>query len=552
MLVFLLSAFASAVEPGDHFQYALEREVRGTSGVYLGYSDRTRSLGKYELRSAHTDDTFEFSAVYDWRYTSSEPRDNAGRTERISRFGISDRRYQSAIDLDDAEWVGVAPESLAIWFWIPPDVEEGDSLRILDRDFQVISRSSTVTSLGVTRPGIELFATGNKLRKDAYGEMSVEWTDTWYFDPTSGYVLAERYKEEDSGHLDGASGGFTLTDTVDVYAATYLTTPAQPPAWELKPPPVWWLFGPRAFAAAGFFGAAGITLLIPVTLLVGLLFFLRSLMPPKSMNTQAYGKVAFAPLASPAHLTQWPEVLATEHFGPFLEDFAIKALDSGDPVFVATAGKRLVGIALRDTEAQIGTVLAPDTAVAQGLRKWINSTEFFSETRHKVGTGFAFNVYETYKIVRLDAFPEVSAPSGLVRRMKPEDQLRLAAIAQEVYATRVSTWLGAQIKAGDLAYVAEVDGVIVGFAFATVAGDQGRLHSLTVLASHRDRGIGRELIAARLKGLEALGVTRVISEIADWNVASLHLAYGFGFKDVGAMWVETTQTMRAPRSILRR
>lgn len=127
----------------------------------------------------------------------------------------------------------------------------------------------------------------------------------------------------------------------------------------------------------------------------------------------------------------------------------------------------------------------------------------------------------------------------------------IAALARAVWGVGADRWTAAQLEAGDVAFVARVEGKIVGFAFAAVAREEARLHTLTVDPAFRDRGIGTELIRARLHGLAALGVTAAISEIAESNVASRHLAIKHGFTAHGKLFL-VAHAIAAERKFVRR
>ena len=49
-----------------------------------------------------------------------------------------------------------------------------------------------------------------------------------------------------------------------------------------------------------------------------------------------------------------------------------------------------------------------------------------------------------------------------------------------------------------------------------------------------------------------MGVTKVVDEIADWNLASIRISTISGFKPVGKMYVETVRTKRIKKNIIRR
>jgi len=125
-------------------------------------------------------------------------------------------------------------------------------------------------------------------------------------------------------------------------------------------------------------------------------------------------------------------------------------------------------------------------------------------------------------------------------------------LAKQVFKTPSRRWIAANLDSGDLAYVAVVDGAIVGFGFACVCGDHGRLHTLAVHPDHRGKGIAKELHRARLEAMRRMGVTSVLDEIADWNLASIRISSLSGFQPVGRMWVETVRTKRVEKTIVRR
>ena len=63
-------------------------------------------------------------------------------------------------------------------------------------------------------------------------------------------------------------------------------------------------------------------------------------------------------------------------------------------------------------------------------------------------------------------------------------------------------------------------------------GHVGRI-GIGVAASHRARGIGRELLRAALKRCAAAGITRIEAEVFAHNVRSVRLLAGHGFEVEG-------------------
>jgi ribosomal-protein-alanine N-acetyltransferase len=254
-----------------------------------------------------------------------------------------------------------------------------------------------------------------------------------------------------------------------------------------------------------------------------------------------------------------------------------KAHTAGDRVAVATYNNYLIGLAIYHKDAKIGTILAQDTDVTEHLRKYIGTKDFFSEVRHKpinpsaqLGTygafGYAsygyqklpsadqdaYNIYETHKILVKENIEPESYDSSIVRIMKKEDIHAVCELSKKVYKIKGEKWFNALLKHSELGLVAVLDGKIVGFAFATLVNEYARLHSLTVDPAYRSRGIGKELMRARLNMLSNLGATWAMVEIADWNLPSLRIATSFGFQPRGKMYVETIRTKRVKRDIVRR
>ena len=56
---------------------------------------------------------------------------------------------------------------------------------------------------------------------------------------------------------------------------------------------------------------------------------------------------------------------------------------------------------------------------------------------------------------------------------------------------------------------------------------------------------------ARLKILYELGITDVVTEIANWNLSSLQIAYSHGFVKMGELYIETDRTQPRVKKIMR-
>lgn len=559
--VWMAGTAARADEPEVWFEYAFTRVVDRGTGAYTGYGEHLESSGRYDVAAFATVDEPTVKAHYQWTFSPSDAPATTGQTSRTTTFSKADRHYRSAIDLDDDEWKTVDPKALAVWFWIPPDTAVGAQIDTLDHTCTVTARDATTPD--GARKGIVCAATSGGRRDDAYGQMTTAWTETTYFDPATGWIVAQTREELDDGTTSGEAATFQMHESLIVKQASYaapivvMESPAPPGAADVT--------HRDDDAAVGIIATVAmiisqlccsvVPMLAPIVLIGAIAWWvIRANKAPVKIDGTQYGTVNFRKATAAIEVARFTKTSATSTFAPFLEDFARKAFTTGDPVHLAIAGDDLVGFGLLDTETRLGSVFAPDVQVAAGLVKWLGCTEFFTETRHQDAAGKRpYNVYETFKVLRLDAIPATPYDAALVAPMAPGDKAEMIAVATEVHpGVPVEKWLSAQITTGDLCYVARIDGKIVGFGFASVVDPHGRLHTLAVLPKYRDKGVGKELVRARLNALRELGVTDVISEISESAPASLHIAIELGFREIGAMLVETTRGERVARPIVRR
>ena len=526
----------------DFFEYRLHRWVDGDGGTaYAGYHDELRATGRYDILDVSTT-AISFRARYSWNYQDTEGLRQSGSEDRVVGFDPGTRLYTSArTDLD--EYDSRRADTLSVWFWIWPLPAVGSSITILDVPFTVITHDSTVWWGGLPRDAVELRAQGSGSRADSYGQFTTSWTNTYYFDPETGFVIAERYREFDTGSWQGYSASFHLSEDFDVTATSY--------AMAVDP----------------------IALLVAILVVEGVLAFLYIVARAIRWRSRAYydptGYVRRGKIRRLWDMDKFPRLpaSASEHFGEFLEDFARRGLLARDPVAVAVVQGELAGLAVYDREGKIGLVLCRDSGLTEMLRKFVGAKDFFSEVRHQVpesarkdaqegGVKFpsenVYNVFETFHILALEPIPSASYDAHLLSRMTEADLPQVAALAKEVYKVPSARWIRAQFRSGDLGFVARVAGRPVGFAFASIAGETGRLHTATVLPEFRNAGIGKELFRARLHALRDLGIRRALTEIAHWNLASLHIAGLHGFQMRGMMYVETIRPTRIERTIVRR
>ena len=101
------------------------------------------------------------------------------------------------------------------------------------------------------------------------------------------------------------------------------------------------------------------------------------------------------------------------------------------------------------------------------------------------------------------------------------------------------SFFGSQLdKPNILLHVAERDGQVIGYTYAGIEGNDwmalrgpaGVLYDILIDPAHRGQGVGRELLDATLKALEAKGVPRVVLSTAERNEAAQRLFARAGFR----------------------
>jgi L-amino acid N-acyltransferase YncA len=519
-------ADAHTPSQGDYFTYHSEEVVENGDGAYYGYHDKTVADGRYEIYSVAANSV---SVHYNWawKYTSdTELSKSDSRNDYIS-FSPGTRDYLTGFDLDEP--VG---QPRCIWFWIDPDVGVGEYVRILDKQFTVTARDIMIWTNWLPVKCIELTFYGSFARNDAYGDFSASYTDRFYFDPGSGYIIAERYTEQDSGFFEGAAASFDWKFNFDVLDSSYA----------------------KQIDGVQFAGAYVLLPLLVIGLLYGIYHGIR--WRPRKIFLEGHPDVTIRRLKKLRKLPRL-EGRSSQFFEVFMRNIVDKALAVGDRVAIAEDGGTLYGLAIRHKDAKMGSIWVPKTEIAESLRRFIGVKDFFSEWRHQGksgsdGRGDVYNIYETHRVlVKAPLAPE-PYDGKVVKMMTPEHLDAVCAISKVVYKVEGRKWYSTLLEKGDIALVAEVDGKVAGYAFATISDYWARFHTLTVHPKARGKGLGKELMKARLCMAYYLGVENAMVEIADWNLPSMRISTVHGFQPAGRMYVETVRTKRVQMNVVRR
>ncbi len=526
MLWWSLSLALAAPPEGASFTYHLERHVDQGKGSYAGYEEKLLSDGLYEVLSV-VGDRMKVRARYAWHFSSTEGKIELGDEDRTVAVDLGTRRYTDGIDLDELD--GDRIEALSVWFWVPTDVRVGDHVPVLDKIYEVASVDDRAPD--GTAHAIRLDGRGKLHRDDVYGVFDYDWKESYWYDGKTGLVLGSRYLESDVGTSEGKAASFRWTEDLDRRPDGYLglRSPAIMASMP-QPTPVGRYLLVALAAVGALIAAPGL-----------LVRWARR--PRASIVHPTLGEVRFVKGKAPLQR-------AASRSGPldaWVDALVDRTLAAGGEVTVAVAGDAVHGVALVEPDCKVGTVLCADVEVAGHLARHLGRLDWFADLRVDKVPGEPVQLAETWRVMTLDQPAEHAYDPGLVRRMSDADKPAATALLAAASGEKVERWLDAQLNAGDEGFVAMVDGAVVGFGLAGISGEVGRMHGLVVAPAHRGKGIGAELVRARVSALAVMGASTVISEIATWNLASMHLAGEVGFKPSGELYLLTVKPGGEPR-----
>ena len=122
-----------------------------------------------------------------------------------------------------------------------------------------------------------------------------------------------------------------------------------------------------------------------------------------------------------------------------------------------------------------------------------------------------------------------------IRRMEPEDIEAVAAIEAATFSVpwTVNGFKSALERRDTIFYVAEKDGMIVGYAGFYISVDEADITNVAVEESTRGQGIGQALMEKVIETCDNKGVLMIGLEVRAGNEPAKKLYSGLGFKEVG-------------------
>jgi len=241
--------------------------------------------------------------------------------------------------------------------------------------------------------------------------------------------------------------------------------------------------------------------------------------------------VQLRPLATLEELGDLDPAALTSWFAALLPHFVGESLAARASVVVARRGRRVDGILLTHDAERVASIFARDAGTAERFLRERTAHSVFAEFQLRPDA-LPYAVY-AIGIPRADRGHRFAHP---VRTLRPSDIPQVVRLMHEVYGLVDEAWLRSQPHRGEHGFVVELAGEVRGAAWLSLVGDLGRLHSVSVAPRYRRLGLGTALWQARARFAEESGAARLVTEIAEENVASRRIAEREGMTRVGTIW----------------
>jgi hypothetical protein len=215
-------------------QFAYNETTLLSNGVgidYSGYSESTvtnGSLGVTAVLPNGTDSAFYYNA-------NSYQNNSGGQYSWVSSgsfwFSPETRLYVNGTTDNQTGYTNPY-----VWFFMNRSLPVGATFYILNTGLTVDSTSydyALGTAAGTYVKTIFAEGSGAYEWNNSFEDLNATYTWQAYFDPTTGYIIAYVYTEQDTTN-NGSGDGFTYTDTLAVtqtsYPLTRATSSSEPPS----------------------------------------------------------------------------------------------------------------------------------------------------------------------------------------------------------------------------------------------------------------------------------------------------------------------------------
>jgi hypothetical protein len=227
--VHLVSAYTP--QNGDYFRYSETTTVNNGQGSYSGYTDQLQTTGMEQMNSVNGS-LVSASYHYSYQYSNSQGSSTSSSSSGNYTWSSSTFTYVSGTD-NELGFGGIPYSSpLYVWFAMNSSLPVGSTFYVLSTQFTVLSKNYSLQLPPENKhvQTIQAEGTGQYQRDDSYGVFNASYTWYEYFDPSTGYIVAYNYVEQDNGQDQGQAGSFIYTDTLYVSSTSYPLTAVSAPS----------------------------------------------------------------------------------------------------------------------------------------------------------------------------------------------------------------------------------------------------------------------------------------------------------------------------------
>ncbi len=203
-------------------------------------------------------------------------------------------------------------------------------------------------------------------------------------------------------------------------------------------------------------------------------------------------------------------------FEPYLEYHVREILEIGGEAYLARTSEGAVsGLFIYDNFEKGGTIYATSREIFDYFYGLKDFNFLFSEmkTEHKNEIYDIYNINIAHLAIDHRFSYEISSVDNV-------DEDELEQFMSSTHPGMNRKWVKAALKNGERCFIVRLSTEIAGVGWAFVVNGVGRLHSLYVKPQYRRKGIGEDILNARLLWLKAKGANSVFTEISRFNVPS--------------------------------
>lgn len=214
-------------------------------------------------------------------------------------------------------------------------------------------------------------------------------------------------------------------------------------------------------------------------------------------------------------------------FSKFLNLFLEEGMEAGY-VYVAMENSKQEGIFIYDSVENAGTCFTFRKDVAIKFMNLKKNMEFYTE----IDLNLNGLTEEVYRLNLTNSSRDINILNE-IEIFQGQQIEELLNFMKQAYGKVSEGWIKSALNNGEKCFLCRKDDLICGMGWLGRVSQYGRLHSLYVSDNYRQRGIGSDLLSARILWSMSTGIKEIISEIPLESPFSKQIEKKNGFERVG-------------------